>query len=83
VEDTLELLLKMVVQVVEVHLILVRGQETLPQQVLLKEIMVVLEIHHHLKNQVVAVVEQLLLVLMHLALVELVELAVLVHQIQF
>ncbi len=82
-EDTLELLLKMVVQVVEVHLILVRGQETLPQQVLLKEIMVVLEIHHHLKNQVVAVVEQLLLVLMHLALVELVELAVLVHQIQF
>jgi hypothetical protein len=45
--------------------------------------MVALEIHHHLKNQVVAVVEQLLLVLMHLALVELVELAVLVHQIQF
>ena len=45
--------------------------------------MVVLEIHHHLKNQVEVAVEQLLLVRMHLALVELVELAVLVHQIQF
>jgi hypothetical protein len=83
VEDTLELLLKMVVQVVEVHIILVQDQETLLRQTPLKEIMVALEIHHHLKNQVVAVVEQLLLVLMHLALVELVELAVLVHQIQF
>jgi hypothetical protein len=83
VEDTLELLLKMVVQVVEVHIILVQDQETLLRQTPLKVIMVALEIHHHLKNQVVAVVEQLLLVLMHLALVELVELAVLVHQIQF
>ena len=82
-EDTLELLLKMVVQVVEVHIILVQDQETLLQQIHLKVEMVALEIHHHLKNQVEVEVEQLLLVLMHLALVELVELAVLVHQIQF
>jgi hypothetical protein len=70
VEDTLELLLKMVVQVVEVHIILMQDQETLPQQVHLKEMLVVLEIHHHLKNQVEVEVEQLLLVLMHLALEE-------------
>ena len=73
-EDTLELLLKMVVQVVEVHIILVQDQEILLQQAHLKEIMVVLEIHHHLKNQVEVEVVQDLLVLMHLDLVELVEL---------
>jgi hypothetical protein len=60
----------MVVQVVEVHIILVQDQVILLRQILLKVIMVVLEIHHHLKNQVEVEVEQLLLVLMHLALEE-------------
>ena len=76
-EDTLELLLKMVVQVVEVHIILVQDQVILLRQILLKVIMVVIT---HQTLEVEVEVLQLLEAMPHQELVELVEL---VLQIQF